>query len=242
MAAPRKIKATVINVRKFADGVTAYTFNPIGRCRYRSGQFLHLAVEPYDPSFNWPESRVFSIANSPNKTDHIEILVAPKGDFTWNMVNTLKEGQEVWLKLPYGDFNYNQAVGADVVLIAGGTGISPFIPFLEDLSDLKDLCSSVNLYYGVRLKELIVFENLLAQLVREALHFNLHLFIENEKEDAILNNKTGILNLDEIFTSTLQLAKPVYYISGPKAMINASLDKAKNFGVGDDSIFYDKWE
>ena len=33
--------------------------------RFRPGQFLHLALDPYDPSGFWPESRVFSIASPP---------------------------------------------------------------------------------------------------------------------------------------------------------------------------------
>ena len=37
--------------------------------RFRAGQFLHLALDPYDPSRFWPESRVFSIASSPSQRD-----------------------------------------------------------------------------------------------------------------------------------------------------------------------------
>lgn len=242
MAAPRKIKATVTAVRRFVDGVTAFTFKPVGRCRFRSGQFLHLAVEPYDPSFNWPESRVFSIANSPELTNHIEILVAPKGDFTWNMVNTMKEGQEVWLKLPYGDFNYNQATGADVVLIAGGTGISPFIPFLEEFLPLNEHYNSVHLYYGVRNTELIIYNDLFQKLLNTAPNFHFHLSVEDEMPGALFNNNPGVLDLTGIFKASDELSKPVYYISGPKAMITAVLATAEKHGVSNDSIFYDKWE
>jgi len=242
MAAPRKLKVTVAEIRRYPEGVTFIRLKPENRCRFRSGQFLHLALDPYDPSYNWPESRVFSIANTPARGDVLEILVAPKGEFTQKLVKTLEIGQEIWVKFPYGDFNFRNAENADVVLVAGGTGISPFVPFLEDFADLKELYNSVHLYFGVRMKELIVFEELLVRLKREVPHFYLHLFIESEKDGAILNNKSGILNLDEIFTTTLQLSKPVYYVSGPKAMINAVLSEAKKFGVGDDSVFYDKWE
>src|SRR5258708_38967525 len=33
--------------------------------RFRAGQFLHLALDPYDPSGFWPEPRVFSLASPP---------------------------------------------------------------------------------------------------------------------------------------------------------------------------------
>lgn len=242
MAAPRKIKATVSSIKRFVDGVTAFTLKPDGRCRYRSGQFLHLAVEPYDPSFNWPESRVFSIANSPSKSDDIEILVAPKGDFTWNMVNTIKEGQTVWLKLPYGDFNYKEAAGADVVLIAGGTGISPFISFLEEFLGLNDRYNKVCLYYGVRKTELIIYDDLFKKLLNTAPNFSFQLFVEDEQPSCLFGTKTGLLNIVQIFKETRDLSNPVYYLSGPKAMISKALEVAEAQDICNHRIFFDKWE
>ena len=36
---------------------------------FKPGQFLHLAIDPYDGAGFWPESRVFSIASSPGDRD-----------------------------------------------------------------------------------------------------------------------------------------------------------------------------
>jgi len=49
------------------------------------------------------------------------------------MEKELEIGREVWIKFPYGDFIIDTFVnpGDNLVLIAGGTGISPFIPFLK---------------------------------------------------------------------------------------------------------------
>jgi ferredoxin-NADP reductase len=242
MAAPRKIKATVSTIKRFADGVTAFTFKPESRCKFRSGQFLHLALDPYDPSLNWPESRVFSIANSPLKSEYIEILVAPKGDFTRKIVNTLVEGQEVWLKLPFGEFNFKQASGSDVILIAGGTGISPFIAFLEELWDQQNEFRSVHLYYGVRNRELVIYNELFTNLLASAIPFHLNLTMETETEGSLFNNQRGILDIEEILKKTAVLKRPVYYLSGPKLLITSLIQKAKNLGIEEKTIFYDKWE
>jgi ferredoxin-NADP reductase len=69
------------------------------------------------------------------------------------MAERLRPGLEVWAKLPYGDFTIDARVkeGADVVLVAGGTGISPFIPYLEDLAEgVASSPGECRLYYGIR--------------------------------------------------------------------------------------------
>lgn len=93
--------------------------------RFKAGQFLHLALDDYNPSCFWPESRVFSIASSPTQRYYLRISYSVKGSFTTRMENDLHEGMLVWVKLPYGDFVIRD--NGDVVLLAGGTGITAFI-------------------------------------------------------------------------------------------------------------------
>jgi ferredoxin-NADP reductase len=100
--------------------------------RFRAGQFLHLALDPYNPTRFWPESRVFSIASPPSRRDLLSISYSVKGRFTSRMEADLVEGSDVWIKMPYGDFVIDGR--RDVVLFAGGTGISAFTAFLEDLT------------------------------------------------------------------------------------------------------------
>ena len=242
MAAPRKVKAQISQIKKFENGVTWYRLIPDNPCRFRSGQFLHLALDSYDPSFNWPDSRAFSIANSPGRKNLIEILVSPKGAFTTKMVDTLKVGDTVWLKLPFGDFNFSNAHNANVILVAGGTGISPFIPFLEESLSYKTDYQSLTLYYGVSQSELIVFTDLLEKAISELQSFKLKLYIENGGEGEVLKNEIGILPTESIIKETKELNNAVYYLSGPKAMINNFMDNSKKHGIEKKQIFFDKWE
>jgi NAD(P)H-flavin reductase len=105
-------------------------FKPYGRVPLaKPGQFLHLTVDVYDPTGGfWPESRVFSIASAPGASE-ISIVYSVKGQYTKRMERVLAPGYEVWLKLPYGDFIVESAIekDQDIVLIAGGTGLSPFL-------------------------------------------------------------------------------------------------------------------
>jgi ferredoxin-NADP reductase len=92
---------------------------------FQPGQFLHLALDPFDPAGGfWPESRVFSIASLPTDPE-LTIAYAVKGAFTRRMRAEIKTGKELWVKLPYGHFSLSASPGEEIVLVAGGTGIIP---------------------------------------------------------------------------------------------------------------------
>src|ERR1700722_7030926 len=124
--------------------------------RFRAGQFLHLALDPYDPSGFWPDSRVFSIASPPAQRDSVRITYAVHGRFTARMESDVVEGRQVWIKMPYGDFVVDSRT--DVVLFAGGTGITAFTAFLEGLTPAVQ--QSVTLAYGARTSRLLIYQDI----------------------------------------------------------------------------------
>ena len=64
MAARRSSAAWWSGSSPTASASTRWRCGPNGRApRFRPGQFLHLALDAYDPSGFWPDSRVFSIAS-----------------------------------------------------------------------------------------------------------------------------------------------------------------------------------
>jgi len=241
MAAPRKVKAVVENIHYYKDGITRFILNPEIKCRFKPGQFLHLALDPYDPSYNWPESRVFSIASS-NKKHELEILISPKGDFTNSMVTSLKVDDVVWIKLPYGDFNLNKSNDNSIVLVAGGTGISPFIGFLEDLQYETTKKSKVHLYYGVRSQDHIIYDKLLTNLKENLNHFKLDLFIEKNSSPIDYPHQSGIIDIDQILNDTIYIDNTVYYVSGSPSLISNFIDKANAKGIDNDKVKFDKWD
>ena len=149
MPTPQKIPCAVGEI--IAHGQQVYSMELIPAQpvpRFKPGQFLHLALDAYDPSGFWPDSRVFSIASAPNAREKLKISYAVKGKFTARMEKELHRGGQVWIKMPYGDF----AVDASrpVVLIAGGTGITAFTAFLESVNGANS--NPITVFYGARVK------------------------------------------------------------------------------------------
>src|SRR6476469_4200804 len=137
MAPAQKLRCTVDGVIAHGDRVYTVTLRPERPApRFRAGQFLHMALDAYDPTGFWPESRVFSIASAPSQRDLLRITYSVQGAFTARMEAGLVPGREVWVKMPYGHFIIEPR--GEVVLLAGGTGITAFTAFLEQLGGEQD--------------------------------------------------------------------------------------------------------
>jgi NAD(P)H-flavin reductase len=251
MPNPIKTEATVVSITPHGKGVYTVTMKPKGRTpRFKAGQFLHLSVDNYDPAGGfWPESRVFSIASPPG-IETLSIIYSVKGSYTKKMEEALKPGLIVWLKLPYGEFIIDSCIHdrQDVVLIAGGTGVSPYIPYLEDLcsSERPKCIGRTVLYYGARLRSFILFPELITRCLNGVEGFQADIYIENETLDGLTvpgaRIQGGRLSIDNIHNESKDLNDPVFFLSGPPAMIKCFKQQLIEKGIALCNIKIDEWE
>ena len=236
------IKAPVIveQVSKHTSEVCSLVLKPLKRLpKFKPGQFLHLALDSYDPSYQWPESRVFSIANSPTRRENIKITFAAKGKFTRRMFSEIKKGDKLWIKLPYGNFSFNND-DKDFVLIAGGTGITPYLAFLEYAIDNK-LNSNIKLFYGVKCQELIIFENIISECDVTLKNFEKNIYLE-EINNTANQDYEGKLNIENILNSIENKENSIFYLSGPVNMVSIFQSYLINNGINEFQMRIDKWE
>ena len=226
----KKYKATVEKIENVIEGVYTVTFSSNGRkFQYSPGQFLHIAIDSeYDGIGQWPDSRCFSMQTSPGE-DNIKITYAIKGDFTKRMKEVLKQGVEVWLKLPYGDLFTRPHDKNHTVFISGGTGITPFLSLFTD-SSFADYQNPV-LYAGYRNKDFNIYEKELAKASMINSGFNVNNIYEDE---------AGMLNIEKIYKENGNAHS--YFISGPPAMIKTFKNFLLENGVQADNILTDDWE
>jgi ferredoxin-NADP reductase len=250
MATPVKISARVERV--LHHGHRVYSVSLVaerGFPRFRAGQFLHLTVDAFDPTSGfWPPSRIFSIASRAGH-ERLRIVYSVKGSYTEKMEAYLAPGRRVWLKLPYGHFIVEPSLAAthDLVLIAGGTGIAPFVPYLEELVDGAMLGRSVLLIYGARTPSLLLFPELLDRCARLAPALTVRLYAEQlAPAEAPLPFATaaleqGALQLDRVLEACRGLQRPVFFVSGPPAMVDSFKRGLIACGVEPARVKIDEW-
>jgi ferredoxin-NADP reductase len=214
--------------------------------RFRAGQFLHLALDPYDPTGFWPESRVFSIASPPAQRDLVRITYAVHGRFTARMESGLVEGKEVWIKMPYGDFIIEG--GPEVVLFAGGTGVTAFTAFLEDLASSSE--QPVTLAYGARTRELLIYRDIVERCAERVPSLQVSYFVEQPafaeatagKDVSASGMNRGRVSVDAVWPRLRRPLDASYYISGPPLMLRGIAQDLRARDISPESIHIDAWE
>ena len=229
MAIVKKYAARVVHIQNYIDGVYTLDLESMGKpFKYDAGQFLHFAIDEYDPSTQWPDSRCFSMQTSPDEK-YIRITYAAKGQFTKRMELELKPGREVTLKLPYGDLFTQEHNKTSTVFIAGGTGITPYLSLFTDTSFAT--YTKPILYAGFRDESMNLYKSELeiAQKINSGLEIHL-----------VYQDKDGILDIEKILNeNTLNSS---FFISGPPIMIKSFKQTLISKGVPEQNVLTDDWE
>jgi ferredoxin-NADP reductase len=229
MTIVKKYPAKVFAVHNKIDGVYTVELESLGKpFKYEPGQFLHLALDEYDPSGQWPESRCFSIQSAPGE-DLIRITFAVKGQYTIRMQKELVPGKEITIKLPYGDLFSQDHIKVNTVFISGGTGITPYLSLFTS-SDFSAYEKPV-LYAGFRNEEM----NLYSEHIKTAHSINNNLIVHYVYQD-----REGILDIEKIYNASDKGSS--FFISGPPVMIKSFKDYLLNKGLKADQIKTDDWE
>lgn len=230
MAIVKKYKAIIVSIKNKIEGVYSLELKSLGSSfKYLPGQFLHLALDEYDPSDAWPDSRCFSMQTSPSNTN-IKITYAVKGKFTKRMAETLKIGSEIWIKLPFGDLFLQEHSKENTIFIAGGTGITPFLSLFTDpvFKEYK----SPKIYFGFRNSSMNIYDEDFVKF-----HSNSKEFCEPK---IFYEDQVGILDIRNIFNENG--TNSYYFISGPPIMIKSFKKFLLEKGVLEKNVLTDDWE
>jgi ferredoxin-NADP reductase len=225
----KKYHCETVSVENPAKGVYTLEFASLnGQFKYRPGQFIHLALDEYDPSRAWPDSRCFSVQTSP-QDETLKITYAVKGDFTKRMERELHAGKKIWIKLPYGDLFTQDHNVKRTIFIAGGTGITPFLSLFTDPSFAE--YANPHLYMGFRNPALHFYQSELkkAQEINPTLHTTI-----------FYQERDGIIDIEKIYGSNPDAG--AFFISGPPERIRNFRQYLVAKGASDDKIKTDDWE
>lgn len=244
MAQPIKCQAFVETIVHHADGLATLNLKTIKKFpKIQPGQFIHLSLEDYDGIGFWPDSRAFSVANAVLDRQTIRLTVSRQGDYTRRIISETKPGTQVWIKGPYGSFFVNDGEQRHkAVLIAGGTGVTPFCSYCDKILSSDDSIIQADVFYGAKREDLLIYKKLLDKCSAKFEHFNVNYFVEESRSDRPQGLNIGSLNIREIVCSIGEVENRIFYISGPKLMIsNFKNILLKDFFVHEQNIKLDEW-
>jgi ferredoxin-NADP reductase len=247
MAQPIHFGATITTILRHSPDVISLVLESHKRLpRFVPGQFLHLSLDPYDPSRHWPESRVFSVANAVTDRKTIRLTISRQGRYTGRILSEVSEGMAVACKGPYGEFVVGRAPTPRVALISGGTGVTPFASFMDAALESGTLgAEECRLYYGARTPGLLVYRELAERCAAAFPDFRVSCFAEEtDGADGQPNGiRIGRLDIAAIAAGLSPAGGWSFYLSGPKVMITSfRQDLTNRFAVPDAQVIIDAWE
>lgn len=228
----KKITAVIKKIRKLDDDVNEYTFKFIEpeRVDYRPGQFILVKIQDNPRMF-----RAYSISSCNKDGTELSVTIKkmPGGYGTGIIFNTFKEGDLVELNGPMGVRLVVNKNAGKILFVAGGIGITPFVPMAGDMVRNSNGAKDIKLIYGVNKVKEFIYDDHFTKLEAESNKFQ---YIKMVASDHSWSGKKGFVT-DAM--KEMDLKEYKIYMCGPKPMINATLKVLREAGVEEEDIFYE---
>lgn len=210
----------ISNIALIGDDKVILTLSPETPFVYQAGQYVEIM-------FDGKEARPYSIANAPNSQGTIDIHVRDNahGGASSYAHHSAKIGEKTLVRGPFGECVYNKSVSGDMVLIAGGMGITPFKAMIEQALYNSHI-GKITLIWGAKAQQDLYLSTFFQDLKRNHQMFN---YLEVVCDDIPLSN---------VYTRDDYHAEK-YYISGPSVMVKSVALQLKQMGVSANSIHSD---
>jgi ferredoxin-NADP reductase len=213
-----------------------FVLPPARHLRARPGQFL---------TFEWlidgkTVTRSYSICSSPVQTGYIEIT--PKrvenGCVSTFLNDCATVGLTVKARGPYGKFYFDQSNHGRIVLIAGGSGITPMMAMLRYIDDLC-IPADATLIYCVRTEQDVIFKDELEALRGRLTGFRYVLVLSRANSE--WNGWKGHLRREILEREVENSSELTTFLCGPPAFMELGRTLLKDMGIESSRILQESF-
>lgn len=206
------------------DTITATTFvfqthpQP-SRFHYLPGQFLLLSVMLDGERLH----RAYSLSSAPTRPHTLAITIkrVPGGRVSNHLLDTLQPGMTLRALAPSGQFHLPETLPHNLLLLSGGSGITPMLAISRTLLDLHADCQIHFVHSARHAGDLIARQQLLHWAQQ---HPNFHLTLLLEQASSDLPCLEGRLSAEHLATLTAPLSDYAIFLCGPGGYMNAVKD------------------
>jgi ferredoxin-NADP reductase len=218
-----------------AEGTMSFFFEKPAGFQFKAGQFMRLSLIDPPETDAEGDQRTFSIASAPHEED-LMIATRMRDTAFKRVIKSMPIGSEIQMRGPYGRMTLHEDPARPAVFLTGGIGITPFRSIALDAAR-TGLTHRLSLFYSNRRPEDAAFLEELAQL--EATNPN-YRFIPTMTSAAssklTWSGETGYINGEMLTRFIDDLKAPVYYVAGPRGLVDAMRKTLGEVGVSDEDI------
>ena len=218
--------ARIVAVRPETEDVTTLTVGDVDPAFLAGefGQFAMVAVPAFPP---------LPISISRFGRDTIDLTIRAAGPATAAIIG-LGPRDEVGLRGPLGSsWPIERAMGHDVVIVTGGSGLAPLRPLIDGILAQRDRFDAIHLYYGARTPA--------DQLYREELRGwaargDIDVQLTVDRAGPGWTGPVGVVT--HLFDqATWDGDRSLAFVCGPERMMEATVEALEGRGLAPDRIF-----
>ncbi|MBM9535799.1 ferredoxin reductase family protein [Desulfobulbus alkaliphilus] len=202
---------------------------------YAPGQFAFIRIRSAGVR---SEEHPFTIASSPQRPKELEFVIRLCGDWT-RSIATVQPGDQISIDGPYGIFSHFRCNGhAELVMIAGGIGITPMLSMLRYMADSNDH-RKITLIWSNKTKDDVVLVDTFRELESRLPGLRMHLFFTRGPEAATTGDRLNRVILERLLMDSGRDA--AVFICGPEGMMAGVAKVLPGLGFSHQRIFTERF-
>lgn len=230
-----------VDVHDETHDVKSFTFvSPEAKAfDFVAGQHLSLELE----IDGFAESRCYSMSSSPKRRNAITITVKrTAGGRVSNWLHDhLAPGATVKAMGPLGRFVRPAGSAAKLLLLSGGSGITPLMSIVRDIADTGQTADVIFLH-AARTPRDLVFRDELAVLANRMKGFRLHFLPEQITGERAWHGLAGRISREFLSLAVPDLAERVIMCCGPAPFMKAARALSAELGAPAHTYFEESFD
>ena len=219
--------AEIIDKKYLNHAVLEVKFKSLVEINPKAGQFNSFRIGQAFRSYSIASIEPFNIFKCIISVGHIGI----GSDY----FKSCSIGDIVEFIGPSGKFFLSEVFKKNILFLATGTGLAPFIPMFNRITKVKEFNSKVTLYFGVKSEKDLFYIEILEDLKSKNNWFTYNICLSQENNNKYLNGRISDKYRIEDVNNTQ------VYLCGNPYMVEENIEKLKRIGLLEEDIFHEKF-
>jgi propane monooxygenase reductase component len=229
----------IVNVEHLTHDIRRLEVELDQPLKFWAGQYVDITLSE-------PETitRSFSMANTPSEGQKLAFIIKkyPNGRFSSQLDGELRSGTRVGVKGPYGTCFRRENRNGSVILVGGGSGMSPLWSILNDQlasGEQRD----IYFFYGARTREDLFYLDRFADIKAHNPRFTFVPVLSHADADSGWRGERGLVHeAVGVHLRNLGLGEDAdVYACGPSPMIDALNPVLQMLDIDVERMFFDRF-
>ena len=206
---------------------------------FTAGQFISLHIEKDGKTIR----RNYSIANSPNKSTVVELACSYiEHGLASELLFNLPPHTTLTASGPYGAFVLPPENPQRYILVATGTGVTPYLSMLSELTQkLQDSNLEVILLFGTRSIEEVLYRDVFIDFAQQHKNFQYIISYSRQLPDTLESFERSGHVQDHFAEFNINAENDICYLCGNPFMVDEAFAQLQNIGLPRPQIKREKY-